>query len=97
MKINSTDSKVKGVPDYVLKAAHEAAVLAHNVADVHEVIFAHAGLLGDFLLFLRHGDRYLVVSVALAPMQHSLSGLNVKRHWQGSVLTTYTPTPGSNN
>lgn len=84
------------VPDEVLWTSRTAVVERHGESP-HHVIFAHAGLLGDYLLFLRHGGLYLVVSVALLPEKAVTVGpvkmeLTTKRpRWKADILTAYAP------
>jgi hypothetical protein len=85
------------VPDDVLKASRAAVVERHGESAIHDVIFTHAGLLGDYLLFLRHGGLYLAVSVALLPDKEATVGpvtvgFTVKRpRWKADILTAYYP------
>lgn len=79
------------VPAVVLEAVHTAVVERYGETSIHHIIFAHAGLLGDYLLFIRHSYLYLAVSAVLRPEKQSLSGLAVKNVWKADILTAYDP------
>lgn len=95
--MNVIDERKVIAPAEVLEACHAAAVERYGETSTHDVIYAHATLLGDFLLFVRHSDQYLVVSVTLLPEKRLGAGKKVGMVWKAGILTSYTPpAPGAN-